>query len=121
MKALVVIAHGSRREASNDEVRDLVNSMHQLDGQMFDIIKACFLELAEPSIKDALDSCVELGANDIIVMPYFLSAGTHVSNDIPRELLNVRVKHPNVTIVERPHIGAGSFMAQMLLSAAIRK
>lgn len=121
MKALVVIAHGSRRDASNDEVRDLVHSMSQLGDQSFDVITACFLELAEPSIKDALGSCVELGANEIIVMPYFLSAGTHVSHDIPRELSEAREKHPNITITERAHIGAGSLMPQMLLSAATKK
>lgn len=118
MKALVVIAHGSRRIASNDEVKDLVNTMAKLDGHAFDIIKACFLELAEPSIPTALDACVYDGANEIVVMPYFLSAGTHVSHDIPDALSLARSRHADVIITERAHIGAGSFMAQMLLNAA---
>lgn len=118
MKALVVIAHGSRRVASNDEVKDLVKTMSKLDGNSFDVIKACFLELASPSIPEALDACVDDGSREIIVLPYFLSAGTHVSHDIPRALSAAREKHPNIVITERAHIGAGAFMSQMLLNAA---
>jgi len=34
-------------------------------------------ELAEPSIRDAFQSCVEQGAHRIIVSPFFLSPGRH--------------------------------------------
>ena len=36
-----------------------------------------FQELAEPSIRDAFQSCVEQGAHRIIVSPFFLSPGRH--------------------------------------------
>jgi len=36
-------------------------------------------ELAEPSIRDAFQSCVQQGANRIIVSPFFLSPGRHWS------------------------------------------
>lgn len=38
-----------------------------------------FQELAEPSIGDAFQSCVQQGANRVIVSPFFLSPGRHWS------------------------------------------
>ena len=45
-----------------------------------------FLELAEPSIPQGLAQCLALDAEEIIVFPYFLAAGTHVADDIPEAL-----------------------------------
>ena len=67
MKSLLVIAHGSRRQASNDEVRFLTGRIADKAGNKFDIVKSAFLELAEPSIPDGIQQCVEEGAEEIIV------------------------------------------------------
>ena len=45
-----------------------------------------FLELAEPSIPDGIQRCIDAGATEVVVVPYFLSAGRHVSEDIPAEV-----------------------------------
>lgn len=75
MKALLLIAHGSRRASSNDEVKALAKKMGELSDNDFDAIVPAFLELAEPSITEGFEQCVSLGATEIIAMPYFLSAG----------------------------------------------
>ncbi|HDK38263.1 MAG TPA: cobalamin biosynthesis protein CbiX, partial [Thiolapillus brandeum] len=41
MKALLVVAHGSRREASNDEVRQLCARIQEKNGnEEFDVVRA---------------------------------------------------------------------------------
>ena len=92
MKSLLVIAHGSRRESSNDEVRQLVKTISNQPDSGFDDVSAAFLELAEPSIPDGLEACIEQGGKEIIVFPYFLAAGRHVVEDIPAEVLPVTEK-----------------------------
>lgn len=47
------------------------------------------MELSEPSIQQAYKLCVEQGATQIICLPYFLSMGRHVKEDIPRLLAEV--------------------------------
>ena len=53
-KALVVVAHGSRREASNDEVRALASRLADMPDTGYDSVTAAFLELAEPLMKEGL-------------------------------------------------------------------
>ena len=119
MKSLLVIAHGSRRQASNDEVRQLVDRIAGKAGDNFDHIGAAFLELAEPSIPDGIRTCVEKGSNEIIVLPYFLSAGRHVVEDIPGEVDSVRGEFPDVCINVIPYLGSLDAIADIMLEQAI--
>ena len=52
MHALLLIAHGSRREASNQEVRELAARLERIAGDRFGRVIPAFLELAEPDIPD---------------------------------------------------------------------
>ncbi|MGB5439849.1 MAG: CbiX/SirB N-terminal domain-containing protein [Gammaproteobacteria bacterium] len=117
MKSLLVVAHGSRRQASNDEVRELVAKLRALD-HPYAQIESAFLELAEPSIPDGLRKLIEAGSTEVVLLPYFLSAGRHVVTDIPGEIEIVREEHPAVTIHLAPYLGAAPGVAEMLLSQA---
>ena len=118
MKALLVVAHGSRRQASNDEVREMTKRLAERAGGEFGDIRCAFLELAEPSIPDGIGQCVDAGANEVIVLPYFLSAGRHVSEDIPAEIAKKRTELNNVTIRNVNYVGALNGMIDMLFDAA---
>jgi len=118
MKALVVVAHGSRRAASNDEVRELACELAGMLSDTFPIIEVGFLELAEPLIPAALERAIEAGATEISVFPYFLSAGRHVVTDVPEEVKIVQNKYPQLSINMLTHLGAASgftrFIAETL-------
>ena len=75
MHALLMIAHGSRRDASNEEVRALADRIADQAAGEFDQLACCFLELAEPLIPNAIDQLVSEGASHITVFPYFLAIG----------------------------------------------
>jgi sirohydrochlorin ferrochelatase len=48
------------------------------------IVKAAHMEIASPTIPDVLNEFAELGVDEIVCHPYFLSPGRHVKEDIPR-------------------------------------
>jgi sirohydrochlorin ferrochelatase len=77
--ALLLIAHGSRNAEAND---DLHHVAAQLRKRGHSIVVASFLELAEPNIETAGRMCVEAGADRIVLVPYFLSAGVHARRDL---------------------------------------
>lgn len=114
MKALVLVAHGSRRQASNEEVIALSGVIAREMKDEYPIVEAGFLELAEPSIPDALDRCVRQGATDICVVPYFLSAGRHVHEDIPAEVDKARAMHANIPMTILTHIGGSPQMKDLI-------
>ncbi len=115
---LLVVAHGSRRAASNEEVKAMVDRLRVVQGDRFAGIEAAFLELAEPSIEDGLASLAERGARHIVVMPYFLAAGSHVSQDIPEILDAFRAGHPGIRLTLKPHIGSSDGMGRLVLEIA---
>jgi sirohydrochlorin ferrochelatase len=118
MKALLLIAHGSRREASNQEVRELAQRMAGHAGSGFDMVVPAFLELAQPGIGEGVAQCVRQGAREIQVVPYFLSAGRHVAQDIPEELARAAAKHPQARISLSPYLGTHPEIAALLLGLA---
>jgi sirohydrochlorin ferrochelatase len=80
--AVLLIAHGSRREEAN---RDLVHLADALRTRaIFPIVEIAYLELAQPTILEAGRACVDQGAGRVYLLPYFLSAGAHVTEDLER-------------------------------------
>ena len=117
MRALVIVAHGSRRASSNDEVRALTDQIrpHAKD---FDQVSCAFLELAEPSIPDGINAAIAAGANEVVVLPYFLSAGRHVVEDIPGFVEQTQQQNPAIPIRIAPYLGTASDLPLTLLNLA---
>jgi len=115
-KALLVVAHGSRREASNDEVRALSKVIAEKAGNDYDMVRTAFLELAEPLIPDGIEECIQAGADEVVVMPYFLSAGRHVAKDIPEEVAPKQAQYPEKKIRIAPYLGGAEGIAELMLT-----
>lgn len=81
MTGLVVFAHGSRIESANQAVRDVVSKV-AASGQH--VVEAAFLELGEPDLAGATRLLIDRGAKRVVVIPYFLTLGTHMQRDLPR-------------------------------------
>ena len=82
-----------------------------------DDVAIAFLEFASPSIETALNDCFNRGTAEVVVLPYFLSSGNHVVNDMPREIHSALDKWPNKEITMLPHIGASDAMANLIAQA----
>lgn len=113
--ALLLVAHGSRREASNEEVRRLAGLLRDQAGERYTQVDCAFLELAEPSIPDGIECAIRSGAEKVVVLPYFLSAGRHVATDIPGEVAGKQAEHPEVEICIAPYLGAAEAIPGLLL------
>jgi sirohydrochlorin ferrochelatase len=81
MTGFIVFAHGSRIESANQAVRDVASKM-AASGQH--VVEAAFLELGQPDLSGATALLIARGAKRIVVIPYFLTLGTHMQRDLPR-------------------------------------
>lgn len=113
-KALLIIAHGSRLQTSNDEVRALGDSLESMPDMNFTQINVAFLELCEPSISQSIEELVSSGVQEIVVLPYFLNKGRHVSEDVPGELQKMRERYPDLSINSMPYFGSSGFIPEVL-------
>ena len=91
--ALLLIAHGSRQEEAN---ADLLHVAAALRTRGWAIVEASFLELAEPGIEAGGVRCVEQGAERVVLVPYFLSAGVHVRRDLAEARAKLAERFPAV-------------------------
>jgi sirohydrochlorin ferrochelatase len=117
MKALLIIAHGSRKQTSNDEVQVLANAVSSLPSN-FDLIEHAFLELTTPKVSDGIDTLIGGGATEVVILPYFLAAGLHVIDDLPMLLDSAKTQHPEVTFSLLKHLGAAEQMPSWIIQQA---
>ena len=110
--ALVVMVHGSPRPVANEAMYRVVEMVKERGA--FDIVEAGFMECNEPSISDAIESCVARGAAAITAVPYFLHTGTHVADDLPALLEEARARHPDVEFTMGRYLGASPRLTDVL-------
>ena len=118
MKALLIVAHGSRRETSNEEVRQITRQVSQIAGDQFGLVISGFLELVEPSIPDGIQNCIDSGATEVVVLPYFLSAGRHVVEDVPADIRRAQDRNPDIRIIQASYLGSATGVGELLLGLA---
>jgi sirohydrochlorin ferrochelatase len=114
--ALLLIAHGSRREEANADLPRLAEALRQRGG--YPIVVYSYLELAEPTIEAAAKQCVEEGAHQVLLLPYFLSAGLHVTRDLQAARDRLRGKHATVRFDLCEPVGLHPMMMDIVLDRA---
>ena len=111
MKALTIIAHGSRAEAANSEFQQQVEAAKEHLKAHYSLINHCFLELAEPSMTEACEALVEQGATSIDVYPLFFNQGRHVMRDIPALVDGAQQAVHPTPVRQFRYFGAGEQLA----------
>ncbi len=112
-KHILLAAHGSKNSLANEEV---CNIAQQLELNLANhCILPCFLELATPSIDQALDTCIQQNIHKIYLLPYFLVQGRHLQQDIPQIIESKRKAHPHVEIILLDYLGSEKNVLDVLL------
>jgi len=109
-EAVVLVGHGSRREKSNEQVRELAATLEDRLGVPVD---AGFLELAEPSIDEAIAGLAP-SVSRVSVVQLSLFAASHVKNDVPLAVRQAREAHPDLTINNGAHLGVHPAIVDLL-------
>ncbi|MFC4451701.1 CbiX/SirB N-terminal domain-containing protein [Halorussus aquaticus] len=109
-EAVLLVGHGSRREKSNEQVRELAAALEERIGVAVD---AAFLELAEPSIPDAIDALAP-AVDEVSVVQLSLFAASHVKNDVPLAVEQARRDHPDTTFDVGSHLGVHPALLDLL-------
>ena len=94
MKAVLLIAHGSRRAEANEDLEHVAAELRRRPEATF--VTCSYLELAPPSIADGGADCVAAGATDVVMLPYFLSPGVHVREDLIEARAALASRFPEV-------------------------
>jgi sirohydrochlorin ferrochelatase len=116
MPALLLIAHGSRRAEANADLDWLAAELRLLGRYAY--VQPAFLELVEPTIADGGTRCVAAGAKRIIILPYLLSPGVHVREDLAEARAELAAQFPEVEFVLAEPLGRHPLLVDVVVKRA---
>ncbi len=111
-QAVILLGHGSIREAANMEVRQMWNMIAEQLPEL--AISGSFVEVAEPTLEQEIGRLAGQGVERIVIVPMFLTRGQHLSNGIPRILEKARAQYSNITIELTRHLGVDPLLAEII-------
>jgi sirohydrochlorin ferrochelatase len=114
--ALLLIAHGSRRPEANADLEFLAEQLRR-DGE-FQCVLSSYLELCEPGIVAGGGQCVNQGIDRVIMLPYFLSAGVHVVDDLTAARNELSSQFPEVTFILAQPLGRHPLLTEVVRERA---
>lgn len=135
MRVMILLAHGSRRKESALEIEAMAAELQMLaqkKGQ-FDAVKPAFMQFCGPDFYKVVDGLIQNSQSDknqnlsgdakqlkeVVVLPYFISAGSHVSDDIPEILVKAREKYPDISFKVTPHMGKFQGLKQLIIEETV--
>ena len=110
--AVLLIAHGSRNAAANDDLLALARRIAKTGTHP--IVEPCFLELADPDIPAGGRRCVERGARSVLMIPYFLSEGVHLIRDLTAARDALALAHPSANFRLAPPLGPHPLLDELV-------
>ncbi len=94
MKAILLVSHGSKESEARTEIEILINRLRERSDAT--IVELAFLEIESPDIPHGIETCVQRGAREIVILLNFLNSGRHAGKDIPQIIAQARLLYPNV-------------------------
>ena len=117
MKGILIIDHGSMKEAANHMLECVGELVQRMAGDGV-VVRVAHMELAAPTIADGIAACVAAGATEIVAIPYMLSPGKHSTRDIPRMVAEMSAEHPGIPVQVTTAFGVNEQLAAVVLAKA---
>ncbi|MBX3269149.1 MAG: hypothetical protein KF729_02740 [Sandaracinaceae bacterium] len=115
MRAVLLVDHGSRSAAANRVVEDVACALRERYGAY---VAVAHMELAPPTVAEAVATCVAAGATHVVAVPYFLGPGRHTTRDLPRLVGEAVAGHPGLTYELADPFGADARIVALVAARA---
>lgn len=117
VRAVMLVGHGSLRSGAGAAMIRLAERAQA--ARVASIVSAGFLNYSRPAFGETLERCVEGGASEVIIQPYFLVPGKFVREDLARLAEAGRLAHPELSIQVAQPFGDHPALARLLLKRAL--
>lgn len=113
MRGILILAHGSRVEATKRTINEVVDMVRSKITDMH--IQIAYMEFCEENIEHGIKTLVDKGVTEIKAVPYFLFEGIHIKEDIPNEIGEILKDYPNVKLEMGHTLGVDERLADILV------
>jgi sirohydrochlorin ferrochelatase len=117
MRAILLVDHGSRAPEANESLVAVAELVRSRVGEGI-VVAHAHMEIASPTVPEAVAELVRQGAKEITVVPYFLAPGRHSREDIPKLVSDADVAHPGVLFIVAEPLGPHPLLAELVLLRA---
>jgi len=112
-RAVLIVDHGSRQTSANDLVVRVADRIRAHRPDLH--VEHAHMEIAPPTFFDGVAACVEAGATEIVVHPYFLGDGRHTRETIPELIAEAERRHAGLAIRLTAHLGLHEKLVEVVL------
>lgn len=113
MEAILILAHGSKRNETEQTLNSIVQRVKQKLGS--ELVYPAYLQFSEQNMETSIKQLVDKGIKKIIIMPLFLFDGVHVTLDIPEEVGKIIQKYGDIDVKITKHIGDDHRIADIII------
>ena len=113
MEAVLVLAHGSKRQETEEILNSLIGKVKIKTGN--ERVYPAYLQFSEQDLEKTVSELYEQGVRIIKMIPLFIFNGVHVTQDIPEEIERIRSKYNDLNIVYSKHIGDDDKLADIIV------
>lgn len=109
---IILFAHGSAVPEANRAIADLAQEVSR---RARCPAGCAFLEIEQPDLPVAVAQAVRAGAGRIVIIPYFLTLGVHMRQDLPRLVEQQRQRFPGTEILVGQSLDNHPRMVEVIL------
>lgn len=114
-RGIILIDHGSKRREANAALETMAGYLEAILPDEL-VVTIAHMELLPPTLEDAARALLYDGVHEIVVLPYFLSEGRHVSEDIPQQIEAIAAKLPELRLTLLGPLGPDRALAELIAS-----
>jgi sirohydrochlorin cobaltochelatase len=102
--AVILVGAGTSDPDANGDLCKAARLLWERYHAKFSLVETAWVSLTRPSVGEAIDRCVRLGAERIALVPYFLNTGVLLKR-IDARVAEARAAHPTISIARGRHLG----------------
>ena len=106
------MGHGSRVPDAGKGMEKVAARLRELG--VADIVDVCYMERLGARFAQVFEKCTKLGAQEVVLIPYFLHLGLHTRTDIPSMMKQEARKYPNVKLVFGKNLGFDELLVDLV-------
>lgn len=110
---IIILSHGSKLKKANASLAKTVKVIKQKTG--LNIIVPAYLQFYHPDLTESIKNLIMQGCQTIIIIPFFLFNGNHVTRDIPNIMEKEKAKYPKVKFVYTKSLGLDIRIADIIV------
>ncbi|MFH1003730.1 MAG: precorrin-8X methylmutase [Chloroflexota bacterium] len=122
---VIILVHGSRGERATAEVGEVIQGLGRGVKAFITpgvAVVGAALQFNHPTLEEAVAGLVAQGVTRIIITPYFLFTGKHITEHIPQLVEKLKSTYPDLLFIIAENLGRDEYfvdmMARRILAAA---